>query len=61
MKSGNKATDGDKVPLVISIRTKPYAGRLQNWRRGNRKVPWGVLLGDALDAYFAKQQKEKAA
>lgn len=58
MKNGNKASDADKVPLVISIRTKPYASRLQNWRRGNRKVPWGVLLAEALDKFF---EKEKAA
>lgn len=47
----------DSVPTVISIRTKPHAAHLKMWRRGNLRVPWGALLSDALDEYFAKKGK----
>lgn len=47
----------DQVPEVISIKTKAHAAHLQNWRRGNLRVPWGALLSDALDEYFAKKGK----
>jgi len=45
------------LPPVISIRTQGYETALQGWRRGNRRVPWGCLLRDALDEYFAKKGK----
>lgn len=62
MKHGSKTTaQAEEIPLVISIRTKPFMAELRNWRRGNRQVPWRALLTDALEGHFAKQQKEKAA
>ena len=51
----------ERIPNVIGVRTDKHARNMKRWRRQNRHVAWSVLLHNALDVYFAKQQKEKAA
>lgn len=55
MKNGIKARRGEGLPLVISVRTKAHERQLLDWRRTNKRVPWGCLLRDALEHYFKKE------
>lgn len=56
MKNGTRnGTGKDELPIVISVRTQEHVSELRRWRRGNRRVPWAVLLRDALDEFFKKK------
>lgn len=51
----------DRIPAIIGVRTDKHRRGLRQWRRRNKHVSWSVLLHCALDTYFEKQEKEKAA
>ncbi len=58
---GEQSRKTGELPSTISLRTENRRAELMRWRRSHWGVPWSVLLEASLDAYFAKQQKEKAA